>query len=159
MAKNPEEKTLIIMKPDCVVRGLMGEIIARFERKGLRIIGLKMIELADVLVEEHYSHHKDKPFFHSLKKFMQSAPVVVMALSGYRAVEAVRLIVGPTMGYKADAGSIRGDFAMSNQNVVHASDSVEAGEAEVKRFFKKDELFDYNRADYTFVYGPEDRGE
>lgn len=154
-----EEKTLIIMKPDCVVRGLIGEIITRFERKGLKIAGIKMIELGDILVEEHYSHHKDKPFFHSLKKFMQSSPVVVMAVTGFRAVEAVRIIVGPTMGFKADAGSIRGDFAMSNQNIVHASDSVENGEAEIKRFFNELELFDYNRADYASVYGPEDRGE
>lgn len=159
MEKMKEEKTLIIMKPDCVVRGLVGEIITRFERKGLKIAGIKMIELADVLIEEHYAHHKDKPFFHSLKNFMQSAPVVVMAVVGFRAVEAVRIIVGPTMGFKADAGSIRGDFAMSNQNIVHASDSVENGEAEIKRFFNELELFDYNRADYTSVYGPEDRGE
>lgn len=159
MAKAKEEQSLIIMKPDCVVRGLMGEIISRFEKKGLKIIGLKMIELGDVIIEEHYRHHKDKPFFHSLKKFMQSAPVVVMAVSGFKAVGAVRIIVGPTMGFQADAGSIRGDLSMSNQNVVHASDSIEAGEMEIKRFFKENELFDYNRADYAFVYAPEDREE
>ncbi|HBM45721.1 MAG: Nucleoside diphosphate kinase [Parcubacteria group bacterium GW2011_GWF2_38_76] len=159
MAKAKEEQSLIIMKPDCVVRGLMGEIISRFEKKGLKIIGLKMVELGDVIIEEHYGHHKDKPFFHSLKKFMQSAPVVVMAVSGFKAVGAVRIIVGPTMGFQADAGSIRGDLSMSNQNVVHASDSVEAGEMEIKRFFRENELFNYNRADYAFVYGPEDRGE
>jgi len=158
MKKNNEEKTLIIMKPDCVMRGLLGEILIRFERKGLKIVGLKMVELGDVILEEHYSHHVDKPFFHSLKNFMQSAPAVVMAVSGYRAINAVRLIVGPTKGYEADAGSIRGDFSMSTQtNIVHASDSKESAEKEIPRFFKENELFDYNRADYEFVYGEEDR--
>lgn len=158
MPHKNEEKTLIIMKPDCVMRGIMGQIIERFERKGLKIVGLKMIELGDILVEEHYGHHKDKPFFHGLKKFMQSAPVVVMAIAGFKAINTVRIIVGPTKGFDADAGSIRGDFSMSTQtNVVHASDSKESAEKEIARFFKDNELFDYNRADYEFVYGEEDR--
>ncbi len=155
-----EEKTLIIIKPDALQRNLLGEIIHRFERKGLRITGMKMIKLEDALLDEHYCHHKGKPFFESLKNFMKSAPVIVMVLSGLNAVSAVRLIVGPTKGYEADAGSVRGDFSISGQaNIVHASDSVETADAEIRRFFKEDELFEYKRADYEFVYGEEERGE
>ena len=133
-----EERTLIIVKPDGLQRNLVGEIVHRFERKGLKIIGMKMMELGDAIIEEHYAHHKEKPFFPTIKNFMKSAPVVVMALSGINAISAVRLIVGPTRGYEADAGSIRGDFSVSSQsNIVHASDSKESAEAEIKRFFKK----------------------
>jgi len=153
-----EEKTVIIMKPDALQRSLLGEVIHRFERKGLKIIGLKMMRLEDVLLDAHYSHHKDKPFFDSLKKFMKSAPVVVMALSGFNAVKAVRLIVGPTVGYEADAGSIRGDFSISGQaNIVHASDSPENAQIELERFFKKDELFSYQKPEFEFIYGEDER--
>ncbi|MBU3925825.1 nucleoside-diphosphate kinase [Patescibacteria group bacterium] len=155
-----EQRTLIIIKPDALQRNLLGEIITRFERKGLKIIGLKMIQLEDALLDEHYCHHKGKPFFESLKNFMKSAPVVVMALSGLNAISAVRLIAGATKGYEADAGTIRGDFSISGQaNIVHASDSPENAENEIRRFFKDNELFNYNRADFDFVYGEEERGE
>ncbi|MEK7133386.1 MAG: nucleoside-diphosphate kinase [Patescibacteria group bacterium] len=158
MPKFQEEKTLIIIKPDALQRSLLGVIISRFEKKGLKIIGLKMIQLEDVLLEEHYAKYKDKPFFKSLKNFMKSSPVAVMALSGLNAVSAVRLIVGPTKGYEADAGSIRGDLSISGQaNIVHASDSPAAAEAEIKRFFRPEELFDYKKADFEFVYGEEER--
>jgi len=158
MLKFQEEKTLIIVKPDALQRSLLGEIISRFEKKGLKIIGLKMIQLEDILLDEHYCHHKGKPFFESLKNFMKSSPVAVMALSGLNAVSAVRLIVGPTKGYEADAGSIRGDFSISGQaNIVHASDSAAAAETEIKRFFKNEELFNYKKVDYEFVYGEEER--
>ena len=157
MAKIKEEKSLIIMKPDALQRGLVGEIFRRFERKGLKIIGLKMVQLEDLILEDHYSHHKDKPFFDSLKKFMKSAPVILMAVSGVNAVQAIRLIVGPTKGYAADAGSIRGDFAMSGQsNIVHASDSAENASIEVARFFKSDELFDYQKAEFPWVYADDE---
>lgn len=147
------ERSLIIIKPDAIQRNLLGQIIYRFERKGLKIIGLKMMEVADVLIEEHYLHLKDKPFFPQIKKFMKSAPVVVLALTGINTVNAVRTIVGPTKGYEADAGSIRGDFSMSMQsNVVHSSDSVESAEAEIARFFKSDELFSYEKIDSQFIY-------
>ncbi|MBU2235669.1 nucleoside-diphosphate kinase, partial [Patescibacteria group bacterium] len=108
-----KQRTLVIIKPDTLQRNLLGEVISRFERKGLKILGLKMISIDDALIAEHYEHHKAKPFFNDLKRFMQSAPVVVMVLQGYGAVEAVRLIVGPTSGREADAGSIRGDLSMS----------------------------------------------
>lgn len=154
------EKTLIIIKPDALQRSLLGEIIHRFEKKGLRIMGMKMIRLEDALLDEHYCHHKGKPFFESLKNFMKSAPAIVMVLSGFNAINAVRLIVGPTKGYEADAGSIRGDFSISGQaNIVHASDSRETAEVEIKRFFKSKELFEYKKVDYEFIYGEEEREE
>ena len=154
-----EERTLIIIKPDALQRNLLGEIIGRFERKGLKIVGMKMIQLGDAVLDEHYGHLKTKSFFSGLKGFMKSAPVVVMALSGFNVVNAVRLIAGPTKGYEADAGSIRGDFSLSTQtNIVHASDSPENARLEVARFFKEDELFSYKKIDFEFIYGEEERG-
>lgn len=147
------ERVLIIMKPDAIQRNLVGEIIGRFERKGLKINGLKMLTLGDVILEDHYKHIKDKPFFAGIKAYMKLAPVVVMALSGIGAVDAVRIIVGPTKAYEAPAGTIRGDLAMSIQsNVVHASDSVENGIDEVNRFFGEEELFSYEKIDQAMVY-------
>lgn len=152
------ERTLIIVKPDALQRNLLGEIINRFERKGLKIVGLKMMAIDDLKVTEHYSHHVDKPFFQNLKNFMQSAPVVVMVLEGLEAISAIRLIVGPTKGREADAGSIRGDYAMSQQcNIVHASDSVENAEKEIKRFFKEEEIFAYKKMDFEWVYAIDER--
>lgn len=153
MAHPKEEKTLIILKPDAIHRGLLGDIVTRFERKGLKLVGMKMMQLEDAILESHYAHIADKPFFGGIKTFMKAAPVVVMALSGIGAVEATRLIVGPTKGYEAAAGTIRGDFSLSTQsNLVHASDSVENGEIEVARFFKEGEIFDYRRNDFDYVY-------
>lgn len=147
------EKSLIIIKPDAIQRNLVGEIISRFEKKGLKIIGMKMMHMDDILLEEHYAHIADKPFFPRIRKFMKSAPVIVMALSGAGIVAAIRTIVGPTKAFEADAGTIRGDLAMSMQsNVVHASDSVENGEAEIKRFFKEDEILDYQKLGEEVVY-------
>jgi len=148
-----EEQSLIILKPDCLQRNLLGEIIHRFERKGLKVIGLKMMHVSDIMLEEHYGHLKDKPFFKDIKKFMQSSPVVVLALSGINAISAIRVVVGPTKGFEAAAGTIRGDFSMSGQsNIVHASDSVESAEKEIKRFFQKEDLFSYSKIDTTFIY-------
>lgn len=156
MTHPKEEKTLIILKPDTVQRGLVGEIVTRFERKGLKIIGMKMIQLEDALLEAHYAHIKDKPFFGGIKNFMKASPVVVMALSGIEAVSATRLIVGPTKAYEAAAGTIRGDFSLSMQsNIVHASDSVENGITEVGRFFSAEELFDYKRNDFDYINAEE----
>lgn len=151
------ERTLIIIKPDALQRNLLGEIVQRFERKGLKIVGMKMGLITDEKVAEHYSHHVDKPFFPGLKGFMQSAPVVFMALEGVEAVEAVRLITGETKGRTADAGTIRGDLAMSMQaNIVHASDSVENGQAEIARFFEEGELYDYKKWDSEWVYSSDE---
>lgn len=147
------EKSLIIIKPDAVQRNLTGEIIKRFEQKGLKIIGLKMMTVEDAVLEEHYSHIKDKPFFPGIRDFMKACPVVVVALEGINAVSAIRLLVGPTKAWEANAGTIRGDFSLSTQsNIVHASDSVESGLAEVARFFNMEELFTYEKIDADFIY-------
>jgi len=152
MEKGQEEKTLIIMKPDAIQRSLFGEILQRFERKGLKIIGVKMTKISDILIEEHYSHLVEKPFFNTLKNYMQASPVVLIALAGVNAISATRLIVGPTKGHEADAGSIRGDYSMSGQsNLVHASDSLENAEIEIKRFFEEEELFNYEKPDYKLI--------
>lgn len=151
------ERTLVLIKPDAVQRSLLGEIIGRFERKGLKILGLKMMELEDVVLDEHYSHLVGKPFFPKIKEFMKSTPVVAMVLEGVDAVNAVRIIVGPTKGREADAGSIRGDLSMSIQtNVVHASDSLENAQAEIKRFFNDQEVFSYQKVDLNFVYSDDE---
>lgn len=153
MSSPAYERSLIIIKPDAVQRNLIGEIISRFEKKGLKVCGVKMMTAEDALIEEHYAHIKDKPFFPGIRDFMKSSPVVVMALEGINAVSAIRLLVGPTKAWEANAGTIRGDFSLSTQsNIVHASDSVEAGEVEIARFFKKDELFSYTKIDTDFIY-------
>lgn len=153
MIHENEERSLIIIKPDAIQRSIVGEIVTRFERKGLKIIGLKMMHLEDALIDEHYSHIKDKPFFPGTRKFMKSAPVIVMAIAGIGAINAIRLIVGPTKGYEADAGSIRGDYSMSTQsNVVHASDSKENAEKEIKRFFEDNEILDYNKLGLEYIF-------
>jgi len=156
MAHPKEEKTLIILKPDAVHRGLVGEIIGRFERKGLKIVGMKMLELGDAVLEAHYAHIKDKPFFAGIKSYMKSAPVVVMALSGINAVSATRLILGPTKGHEAPAGTIRGDLSLSMQsNLAHASDSAESAAVEVARFFREEEIVDYTRNDFGYINAEE----
>jgi len=157
MKKAVEEKTLIIIKPDALNRSLVGEIISRFERKGLKIVAMKMTQLTSKILREHYSHLADKPFFPGIEKFMSSWPVIVLVLEGLEAVESVRLITGETMGRKADAGTIRGDLAMSVQaNIVHASDSVDNAEKEIKRFFTESEIYDWNRSDISFVYAEDE---
>lgn len=152
------ERTLIIIKPDGIQRNLLGEIISRFEKKGLKIIGMKMIHLQDMLLEEHYKHLKDKPFFDPIKNYMKSSPVVVLVLEGFNAVSATRIIVGPTKGYEADAGSIRGDLSISGQsNVVHASDSGGSAKEEIGRFFSESELFSYKKIDDEVLYARDER--
>jgi len=152
------EKTLIIVKPDAINRALLGEIIHRFERKGLKIVAMKMIHLKDSLLEEHYAHIKDKPFFAGVRKFMQASPTVVMILEGFEAVEVVRLMCGPTKASIASAGTIRGDYALSVQsNVVHASDSKEAAVQEIKRFFKSDEILKYDKIDFEILLAPDEK--
>jgi nucleoside-diphosphate kinase len=152
------ERTLIIAKPDSLQRGLVGEIISRLERKGLKLIGLKMASLDSMLLQAHYSEHIEKPFYADLEDFMKSSPVVLMAWEGYGCVASVRLIVGATNPRNADAGTIRGDYAMGNgRNLVHASDSKQSGEEEVGRFFNENEIFDYDKSEYMHVYPPHER--
>lgn len=152
------EKTLVLIKPDAFQRGLVGEILHRFERKGLKYAGLKMMKLSDAIIAEHYSHHKDKPFFPRLKRAMQEAPIVAMVIEGKEAVSMVRMMCGETAGAKAMPGTIRGDFSIvKGANIVHASDSVENAEIEIKRFFSPDELFDYEHGQFRHVYSEDER--
>ena len=148
------ETTLVLLKPSCVQRQLIGEIVARFERRGLRIAGMKMMQLSDEILREHYAHLVDKPFFPSLAASMQASPVVAMAISGVEAVQVVRTMTGVTNGRAAAPGTIRGDYSMSNQqNIVHASDSVENAAIELKRFFSPEEIFGYESGAVKFIYG------
>jgi len=150
------ERTLVIFKPDALNRGLIGEILHRFERKGLKIVGMKMLHLSDEVLAEHYAHHKDKPYYPRIKRFMQSAPSIAMVLEGNRAVEVVRSLSGVTRGYEATAGTIRGDYSMGVQNIVHASDSVVNADIEIARFFKDHEVFNYEKIDTNMVYSEEE---
>lgn len=135
------ERTLILCKPDCVSRNLVGTVLDRFERAGLSIAATKMLRLTPALLTEHYSHLADRPFFPEIVAFMQSQPVVAVILSGDNAVAKVRELLGPTDSRKAPKGTLRGDFGTgSMENIAHASDSVENAELEVKRFFCADEL-------------------
>ena len=139
-------KSLILIKPDGLLRGLVGKVINRFEIKGLKIIGLKMFKLSSELSKEHYAHLVDKSFYSELEEFMTSTPIIALAVEGKDAVDVVRKIVGITNSRDALPGTIRGDFSMSvSKNVVHASDSPENAEKELKRFFKDSELFSYSR--------------
>ena len=147
------QKTLVLLKPGTVQRALIGEVINRFERKGLRIAGLKMMQLTDEVLSEHYAHLAEKPFFQRVKDSMMACPVVAMCLEGVDAIEVVRTLAGPTNGRKAPAGTIRGDYSMSFQeNIVHASDSPETAEAEVARFFREDEIFNYQMNNLLSTY-------
>lgn len=158
MANHRAERTLILIKPDAMQRSLLGEIIKRFEQKGLQIIGMKMMQLDKDILKGHYAKHADKPFFDSLARSMSYSPVVAMVLSGLNAISAARLILGPTKGYEADAGSIRGDLAISGQsNLVHASDPEEDPEAEIARFFKPEEIFPHRKIDFQVLYGDEEK--
>ncbi len=152
------EKTLIIAKPDAVQRGLVGEMIRRFENKGLKLIGIKMLALSSELLQAHYQEHLEKPFYEGLEKFMKSSPVVVMAWEGYECVNSVRVLVGSTNPREADAGTIRGDLSIgTGRNLIHASDSKKSGESEVARFFLADELFDYDKSEYSLIYEHNER--
>lgn len=138
------ERTLVLLKPCTVKRNLIGEIISVFEKKGLRIVGLKMMQLSDEILSEHYAHLSEKPFFQRIKDSMMITPVVAMAIEGVGAVEVVRNMTGATNGRNATPGTIRGIYSISYQeNIVHASDSHESAAIELKRFFKDGEIFDF----------------
>lgn len=142
------ETTLILLKPDCVQRNLMGEVIGRFEQKGLTILGMKMLQLDNALIDEHYGFLSDKPFYPGIVTYMKSSPIVAMAIRGANAVKTIRTMSGATNPVEALPGTIRGDFALSiDGNIMHASDSVETANEELARFFKTEEIFDYERLD------------
>ena len=147
------EKTLIILKPDAVQRGLVGEIITRFEKKGLQIVAAKMMKIPQSLAETHYETHKGKPFYPGLVKFMTSSPVVVLVLAGKDAINISRKMMGATFGSKAEPGTIRGDLGVSNSfNLIHGSDSPESAQRELGLFFKPDELLAWQPASQGWVY-------
>ena len=137
------QRTFVMIKPDGYRRGLVGEIISRIERKGLRIIGMKLIKMSREQAEKLYAVHREKPFFQDLVNFVTSGPVVVMVVEGESAVDVMRIMIGPTDGRKAPPGTIRGDFALSIQeNIIHASDSPENAQYELSIFFNEKELID-----------------
>lgn len=153
------ERSVILIKPDGVQRGLIGEIIHRFERKGLKLVGIKMISLDDAILDEWYVHHKDKPFFQGLKAYMKSVPVIAMLLEGLDAVATIRKMVGITKARDAESGTIRGDFAMSQQyNLIHASENAEIAQREVGLMFSASEIFEWNKSDLKHIYLEDERG-
>lgn len=138
------ERTLILLKPDAVQRGFIGDITTRFEKKGLKIVGMKMLKMTNALAKDHYAHLISKSFYGDLETFITSNPIVAIVVEGKEAVEVVRTLCGPTNATKALAGTIRGDFSNStSRNVIHASDSKETATKEISRFFKPNELFEY----------------
>lgn len=151
------EKTLVILKPSCLVRGLVGEVTKRFEQKGLRLAGMKMCRLTEEQMNEHYAQHEGKPFFRQLKDAMMVTPVIVCCYEGVGAVDVVRQMAGATSGRKALPGTIRGDLTMSFQeNIVHTSDSLENAAVELRRFFKDGELFDYELPQSPYLYAADE---
>lgn len=147
------ERTLIIIKPDAVQRGLIGEITKRFEQRGLRIIGMKFMQVSQELAERHYDIHRERPFFKGLVDYITSSPVVVIALEGTNAVAAARGTIGSTRPAEAAAGTIRGDLALEvGRNLVHGSDSVDNGRIEVTNFFDESELISWGRATDPWIF-------
>lgn len=151
------EQTFVILKPSTIQRALVGQVLDRFQKKGLFIDGIKMMQLDEKILREHYAHLVDKPFFPSLLNSMMATPVIVVCLRGKDAVEVVRSMTGATNCRKATPGTIRGDFGMSGQeNIIHASDSVENAKIEIARFFKTEEIFDYNPLVTPATYAPDE---
>lgn len=146
-------RTAVLVKPDGLQRGLIGEIIARFERKGLKLVGLKMVNMSESMLDQWYVEHREKSFFKDLKSFMGSMPIVAMVWEGIDAVPVVRKLVGTTLGREAEGGSIRGDFGMSQQmNLIHASSSNDDAQREIGIIFNADELFFYHSVVEAVVY-------
>lgn len=138
-----EERTFVAIKPDGVKRGLIGDIIRRFEQKGFKIVGMKLLQVTPELAAEHYAEHLGKPFYNRLIYYITSGPIVAMVVEGYAAIDSVRHIVGATDPLKADVGSIRADFAqVMEYNVIHASDSPSSAEREISIYFKPEEIYD-----------------
>ena len=147
------ERTLILFKPDAVQRGLMGRIVSRFEDKGLQVVGCKLMQISQDLAATHYEAHKARPFYAGLVQFMTSSPVLVLAIRGKGAIAISRKMMGATFGSNAEAGTIRGDFGVSNSfNLIHGSDSPEAAERELGLFFAYGEVLEYNRPNDAWVY-------
>ncbi len=151
------EKTLIILKPDAVQRGLVGQIISRLEDKGLLIAGMKMMQISTELAERHYAPHKGKPFYPGLIEYITAGPVVVMAVAGQRAIDIARKLMGATFGYESEPGTIRGDFGASKTyNLIHGSDAPETAEQELALYFTPDELLDYETPAHRWIFKPDE---
>ncbi len=147
------EKTLIILKPDALQRGLAGRIISRFEDKGFQVLALKAMHVSRDLAEKHYAVHKAKPFYPRLMNYITSSPVIVMVVQAVGGIAIARKMMGATFGSQADPGTIRGDFGLSNSfNLIHGSDSPEAAETEIALYFKPDELLSYERGNEKWIY-------
>ena len=153
------ERTLILLKPDAVHRGLIGRVLARFEDKGLKLIGLKLRQFPTELIQQHYAVHRERPFYENLVQFMTSAPVLAVALEGKDAIEVARRVIGATDSSKADPGTIRGDFGMSfSNNLVHGSDSPESAATELALFFPEaEEICEWTPVTDAWVYSGEER--
>jgi len=151
------ERTLIILKPDAVQRGLMGRILERFESKGLKIVAARFRRLDEALLSQHYEAHEEKPFYTGLVRFMSESPVLVLVLEGVDAIAVCRKMMGATFGRDAEPGTIRGDFGVSRSyNLIHGSDSPEAAEREISLFFEADEVVEWQPAGHKWVYDAED---
>ncbi len=151
------EKTLIILKPDAIQRGLAGRIVSRFEEKGFQILAMKLMQVSRQLAERHYGVHKDKPFYPRLLAYITSSPVLVMVLQANNAIAVSRKMMGATFGSNAEPGTIRGDFSLSNSfNLIHGSDSVESAEMEIGLYFNPDDLLLYERAGEGWIYDMSD---
>ena len=147
------ERTLIIIKPDAVQRHLVGEIIGRFEKKGLKLVAAKFVQLSEKQVGQVYAVHRGKPFYKPMVKFLSSAPVLLMVWEAEGCVDMVRKMIGSTFGYEAEPGTIRGDFGCSQRyNLIHGSDSPESARDEIKLFFQPDEIVDYELSDAPWLY-------
>ena len=151
------ERTLIIIKPDGVQRHLIGEIVSRFERKGIKLVAAKFIRISESLAQRHYAVHKGKPFFDGVVKYLSSSPVMVMVLEADGIIQMARKMMGATFGYEAEAGTIRGDFSCSKgYNLIHGSDSPDSAEYEIGLYFKDEEMLDYTFSDEDWLYGRND---
>ena len=147
------DRTFVMVKPDGVQRGLVGDIVARFERRGLKIAAMKLLHVSNDLAKKHYEEHAAKPFYPGLVGFITSGPVVAMVIEGKDAVPVVRSMVGATNPAKSDPGTIRGDFALdTGRNIIHASDSPESAKREISLYFDKSEIVDYKRIDEQWLY-------
>jgi len=148
------QRTLVLLKPDCLQRRLAGEVLRRFETKGLRLVGIKLVHANRAIAENHYAVHKGKPFYDSLLKFITAGPTIALVLEGREAVAVVRQLMGPTDGTKAPPGTIRGDFALSIQNnLIHGSDSPENAASEIAIWFRPEDLVTWTMADDAWVGG------
>lgn len=151
------ERTLVILKPSCIQRGLIGRVISRFEQKGLQLAAMKMVQLDDKILSAHYAHLKNKPFFTNVKESMMVCPVVIMCWEGKEAIRVVRNLTGYTNGRDALPGTIRGDFSVSMQeNIIHTSDTAKSAKAELKRFFKEEDIYNYKLSTAANLYSDDE---